>query len=336
MNNLLEMKAKLIGLVERNEPLVKPLIKLIVMLTAFLTVYYNLGYYQKVHIFFFPLILAVICAVISWGAGVAVLGLYVLINLYGLGIEITMVAAALMLLCYLLFIRFAPNQSYWYVVSPLLWVLRIPYVAPVSIGLLFAPTNAVAILMGTVLYYFFKGVKQNEALFRSGEGATAFSKVTVALDQIVANKEMWVVLAAFFITTVVVYIIRRLSIKNAWNVAISVGVTLQLLLILLGKLMLGNTSGMIALIVGSVASMVISFVIEFFMFHLDYTRVERVQFEDDNYYYYVKAVPKVLVSAEEKRVTTFGNTKSDHLQKKEESMKDQIAKELEIDSSLLK
>ena len=50
------------------------------------------------------------------------------------------------------------------------------------------------------------------------------------------------------------------------------------------------------------------------MFNLDYTRVENVQFEDDNYYYYVMAVPKTVVKAKSKRVTTFNETK----QKKEE------------------
>lgn len=336
MNKLLEIKSKLIGFVEKNEPLVKPLVRFVVMLAAFLMVYMDLGYYQKVHIIFFPLILAVICSVIPWGAGIFVLGLYVLINLYGLGIEVTAVTAALMVLCYFLFLRFSPKQSYWFALNPLLWTIKIPYVSPVSVGLLSAPANGVAVLMATVLYYFFNGVKQNEAIFRTTDKTKVASKVTVALDQVVGNKEMWVVLAVFFITTLVVYFIRRLSIRNSWRVAISVGITLQMLLILLGKLMIGNTSGIIALIIGSVISLGISFVIEFFMFHLDYTRIERVQFEDDNYYYYVKAVPKVLVSAEDKTVKTFGNTKSEHLHQKEESAKEQIAKELEIDPELLK
>ena len=35
---------------------------------------------------------------------------------------------------------------------------------------------------------------------------------------------------------------------------------------------------------------------------LDYQRTEFVQYEDDNYYYYVKAIPKVKVSAESVQV----------------------------------
>ncbi|MFQ9120350.1 MAG: hypothetical protein ACLR4N_07255 [Mediterraneibacter faecis] len=35
---------------------------------------------------------------------------------------------------------------------------------------------------------------------------------------------------------------------------------------------------------------------------MDYSRTENVQFEDDEYYYYVKAVPKVGVQMPEKQV----------------------------------
>ena len=43
-------------------------------------------------------------------------------------------------------------------------------------------------------------------------------------------------------------------------------------------------------------------VVEFFEFNLDYNRTEIVQFEDDEYYYYVKAVPKNVIMAPEKTV----------------------------------
>jgi hypothetical protein len=50
------------------------------------------------------------------------------------------------------------------------------------------------------------------------------------------------------------------------------------------------------LILMSLFSGLIAIVLEFFKRVLDYTAIERVQFEDDDYYYYVKAVPKVNVS----------------------------------------
>ena len=38
---------------------------------------------------------------------------------------------------------------------------------------------------------------------------------------------------------------------------------------------------------------------------MDYSRTEYVQFEDDEYYYYVKAVPKNTVAVPQKRVKTI-------------------------------
>ena len=38
------------------------------------------------------------------------------------------------------------------------------------------------------------------------------------------------------------------------------------------------------------------------LFDGDYSRAENVQFEDDEYYYYVKAVPKVILSRPKKTV----------------------------------
>jgi len=42
--------------------------------------------------------------------------------------------------------------------------------------------------------------------------------------------------------------------------------------------------------------------LQFFVFNVDYSRTELVQFEDDEYYYYVKAVPKITLATPEKSV----------------------------------
>ena len=56
------------------------------------------------------------------------------------------------------------------------------------------------------------------------------------------------------------------------------------------------------MILGNVASAAIVIVINFFRLTLDYTAVENVQFEDDVYYYYVKAVPKMSVTTPQMKV----------------------------------
>ena len=46
-----------------------------------------------------------------------------------------------------------------------------------------------------------------------------------------------------------------------------------------------------------------------FLFNLDYAGMEDLQFEDDNYYYYVKAVPKVSLAAPVRTVKKINSQK---------------------------
>ena len=59
---------------------------------------------------------------------------------------------------------------------------------------------------------------------------------------------------------------------------------------------------MITLIIYTVISVVVGLVLEFFVFGGDYTRTERLEYEDDEYYYYVKAVPKMSIAVSDKQV----------------------------------
>ena len=79
-------------------------------------------------------------------------------------------------------------------------------------------------------------------------------------------------------------------------------------------------------------------IIQFFVFSVDYSRTEHTQFEDDEYYYYVKAVPKKMIAKEEKVVKHFGNTgslgKKIQRHNQENISKEAIAKDLEIDENI--
>ena len=173
---------------------------------------------------------------------------------------------------------------------------------------------------------------------------TISSKFNVTVGQLLGNKEMYLVLAIMAVTTVVVYIVRRLRTDYAWSLAIISGIVVQVVGLLVGYLVLGAPGKILFMIIGSIVSLLIGFVIQFIFMNLDYARTERVQFEDDEYYYYVKAVPKKMVTSEEKTVKHFGNTaamgkrinRTPSEDKDEHITNKVIAEELDIDEDLLK
>ena len=162
------------------------------------------------------------------------------------------------------------------------------------------------------------------------EKDAATSKIVVALNQLLGNREMYLVLAIMVVTLVIVYIIRKMSIEHAWAVAIIFGILFEAVGMIAGDMVLGISGKTITILVGSIISCVIAFVIQFLFFNLDYSRTERLQFEDDEYYYYVKAVPKAIVAGTDKKVTRFsGKEEQDRMTKK------RFAEEMEIDEDLL-
>ncbi|MFQ9522030.1 MAG: hypothetical protein ACLRZR_11730, partial [Turicibacter sp.] len=64
-------------------------------------------------------------------------------------------------------------------------------------------------------------------------------------------------------------------------------------------------------IISTLLSMIVGVVLYFFVFAVDYSRVEYTQFEDDEYYYYVKAVPKISVTKPDVKVKRINARKSE-------------------------
>lgn len=79
------------------------------------------------------------------------------------------------------------------------------------------------------------------------------------------------------------------------------GVT-YVFLMLMGSLFLGIQISIVELIIFTVVAILIGLLLELFVFGGDYTRTERLEYEDDEYYYYVKAVPKATVATSERNI----------------------------------
>ena len=80
------------------------------------------------------------------------------------------------------------------------------------------------------------------------------------------------------------------------------GCLVQFVVCVIYRLQMKLSLSLIATFISLLISILIGLLLQFFCFNLDYTRTERVQFEDDEYYYYVKAVPKITVAKPAKTV----------------------------------
>ena len=304
---LLEMKEKLTRIYGKYEAYITPLLRFALALVAFLVINGNLGYMKSLSTTPVALILAAVCSVLPVNAMIAIAALFILLNLYALSLEVFIVGALIFVFIYFVYFRFSPRYGYNAVLMPVCFKLGIPYVVPVGSGLLGEMYSVVSVVCGSVIYFFLKGVHENETTLNSASdaGLSATSKITITLNQLLMNKEMFLVITIFTIATIVVYIIRRLDIDNAWTVAWVAGILFEVIGLISGYLLLGISGKIFGVVFGGLISAVIALVLQFMFFNVDYTRTERLQFEDDEYYYYVKAVPKSVITGSDKKVKHF-------------------------------
>lgn len=350
MTNLLEIKDRLIRFYSKYETYLFPVVKFIVAIVLFTVINMNIGFMEKISRFPIALILALVCAILPVNATIWLAAFVVLADMYTLSMEVAVTTLVLFAALFFLYFRFAPKDGFAAVLTPVCFKLNIPYVMPIGCSLLRDAYSVVAIICGTVIYYFLDGIHQNSGTLKNvvadGETAATTSKFDISVGQLLSNKEMYLVIAIFTITAIVVYLVRRLEVEHAWTLAIISGVLIEVVGLFAGYLVLNVSGKTLGLLIGNILSLLISFVIQFLFMNLDYARTERVQFEDDDYYYYVKAVPKKMVAVKEVTVKHFGNTASmgkriDRSKRtltpeEEETSRKVIAKELDIDEDLLK
>jgi uncharacterized protein YacL len=197
---------------------------------------------------------------------------------------------------FLLYYRFAPKDMLVVLLLPVCFGIKIPFLIPIAVGLLCGPTSVVSVACGVVTYYMISYVKTNATVISSLDADNSITKFRYVLDGLLNNKAMMMVIVAFCATAIIVYVIRRLSIDHAWTIAMFTGALCCAVILLVGDLMYDTGISLPSVIIGMIVSLLIAKIIQFFAFNVDYTRAEFVQFEDDEYYYYVKAIPKNSVT----------------------------------------
>lgn len=297
MTALLELRENLKKIYSRNEAFILPVIKFLLGVIVLSIINGKMGYMTKLDNMAIVLIVSLLCSFLPTGFMAFFAMMFAVLHMYALSIETAAVGLVVFLLLYLLFLRFTAKEALVVVLTPVLCMLKLPYVMPVAMGLIGTPASCVSVGCGVVVYYLLQTVITNAPTINSMGAEEATAKLRLLIDGMLGNKAMLVMIAAFAITVIVVYLIRRMSVDHSWTIAMVAGVMIEAMILLVGDLMYDTNLSIVSALLGAVVTLIACKIIEFFRFCLDYSRTEKVQFEDDEYYYYVKAVPKMTVAA---------------------------------------
>ncbi len=288
------------------------ILKFALALISLITINNKVGFMNLLKNPVVMIVISLVCAFIPKAMVALVVMLCLLGHLSALSLEVTALVLIVMIVMYLLFFRFSPKESVTLLLMPILFSLKIPYVMPIALGLVSTPASIVAVAFGTILYFIINYifVHTNELIeICSSEGLTAIGMI---VNSVFKSRTMIFIILVFAVTIVIVYCVRRLSVDNAFVIAVGTGGLVQIITMLIGDLLIGMSeiATVPVIIIGGIVSIVVGYLLQFLVYSVDYTRTERTQFEDDEYYYYVKAVPKIKVIAPEVRVKRINARKA--------------------------
>ncbi len=313
MINLLVFKEQLTGFFSRFETYITAVLKFLVALIALMIVNANLGYMSKIDNGAIVLIVSLLCSFLPMNLVVLLIAGIVLLHVYALSLQCAIIVAFIFVVMFVVYFRFSPRDSVAVLLTPICFMLKIPYVVPMTLGFVGTPMSCVAVGCGTVAYFVLDYIKENadQIASLSTDTESALGSFKYLIDGLLGSDKMLLLVITFAVVVIAEFMIKSLPIDYSWKIGLGLGAVVNILVILIGCSALEVDMSIAGVFVGTLVSVLIVLVIQFFVFNVDYLRTENVQFEDDEYYYYVKAIPKMSVEAPDVNVTRMGYREED-------------------------
>lgn len=219
---------------------------------------------------------------------------------YGLSPLLAVGFAILVLSIYCVVMHSAKEDILFLVLVPLGIFLKIPAFFAVIAGLFFGPAVLGSLTGGVVIYSFLQQAKVQEPALR--KGADSLEILKQILEGMFRRPDMYLFFIALCIAAIGVCVIRKQKFAYMFEGAIAFGGIWCLLIFLIGCVAFRWKYGIVASLLGSGISLLLAYVVQFFYMVLDYGAVEEVQFEDEEYFYHVRAVPKLKMTLENREV----------------------------------
>ena len=213
---------------------------------------------------------------------------------FGLDLLAGAVALLICLVLYLLFLRFVPGDSVAAVLTPFAMFFGFDPLTAICCGLRRSPSCIFAVCPGAVLYAFVEMLGREAQTITAMDPKDYVGKLHLLVTGTFTN-ELAVTVLGLAGCLVFVCALRKLSADYAPYIAALMGGAVYLLFLLLGRFVLHTELNLPLALIGTGASVAAAELLLLVLLPLDYRKSEYLQFEDDDYYYYVKAVPKAVL-----------------------------------------
>ena len=301
VEKLLLVRERLQAVYGRYSSVIKPFGRFLITFSTLLIIRKCVG----IELFSDVLILAAVSFAGAWvptGMNILLVALTTLFNLSALSLEVTLTVGILMIAMFCINYAVRPEMNLLVLLLPVCHFLKIPYAAVLIAGMTGTVLEIMPVISGTVFYYILTYIGKNANAYTSAGTLDPLQKFTQLMSGLMNHDEMWLMCITLGVILIVTRVINKLRLDYAKQIAPGAGLAAGLLVSLIGVFSMDIRISVVSLILGMAGSVLLAYAAQFILLPLNYLQTEYVQFEDDEYYYYVKAVPKMAISRPELQV----------------------------------
>lgn len=237
-------------------------------------------------------IAALLASVLGSGSMLLFGGVLIAGQAFSLSPEAGAFASVVLLITAFLFIRLVPEESIAVLIMPVFIFFGLPALIPVFLGLKRKPFSAFAAVSGVIVFYLCAALESAAPALSTVSSSDYAGRLQILAEHFGVNGIVVTSLAAAA-TVIAVYAVRRMPFSFAFETSIILGGLVWILFFIIGNTVIGTEFDLLSVAAGSAASCIIALIMQLLFLQLDFKRAKSLRFEDDDYYYYVKAVPKV-------------------------------------------
>lgn len=312
MIQLLLIRDSIKSVVKKYNAAIVPIFRFVAAFITFLLINYNLGYNEKFSGISVVVMFSAISAFFPMAVTVFLAGLLMTIHIYSASMFLALIFVLIIAILYFMLVRFAPEYSGLIIAVPVLSFFHMEVLTPMAVGLTGNPIAIFAMVPGVIVSTLFNVIK--EAVKMSAGNTQIEDNLQIyiyVMKSLIENKLMILTIVSSICVYFAAYVCRRLAISHAYILGILAGMIVNLMVMIIGGLILDVNTDVLWVFLGTMLSGVFAFVVQFFKYLLDYTSVEHLQFDDDDYFYYVTAVPKLSVTSPNLNILKINGNETD-------------------------
>ncbi len=288
---------------KKNEMIINIVVRFCVYLFVYMSILksdYDYTMFGFLSSFFMVVITSIALSALTVIAPARV-GLFLLISAVCISISnafgLMIIGSSVLIAIFILFASINDSIAKVILFTICCFYLKIPYLAPMYIGIKTKNRNLFPVLIGTSIFYVIMAL--NNGLIemnQMSEFPDLFGQMlytgTTLLAFILGSSTFLFMVISFIITILVCNIIKLSGSTNNREMAIIVAGVIFVIVGIICSMVGGNVN-VLRLIPSLIISMIIVYILSIFDSILDYNKAEKVFFQDENNTYYVKIVPKI-------------------------------------------